>query len=125
MAGAIKELESLSDDLGQYEAKKEALRNMVEKYQKRAGEAASKIARSEEMIKRIESNLPQCYNWAERVPTERSEDEIKADQARIEKKIKAAEVCSYLVPASLASMCMACAPYPKPCVLEGSEALNC
>ena len=94
VAGAIKELESLSDDLGQYEAKKEALRKKGEIYQKRVGEAASKIAGSEEMIKMIEREIPPSYNWAERVPTERSEDEIKADKARIEKKIKAAEVCS-------------------------------
>ena len=43
MSVAIKELESLSEDLGAYETKKEGFRVMLAKYTKRADDAAKKM----------------------------------------------------------------------------------
>ena len=65
---------------------------MVLKYQRKANEEAKKIADLEATIKIIESKVPESYNWAERQPTNRTEDEIEADRAKIEKKMKAAQV---------------------------------
>jgi hypothetical protein len=46
----------------------------------------------QELIANIEASVPASYNYAARQPTERSQDEIKAEMAVVDKKMKAAQV---------------------------------
>jgi len=66
----------------------------------------------QELIANIEASVPASYNYAARQPTERSQDEIKAEMAVVDKKMKAAQVLSPQ-------------PQPQPQALATTAATRC
>ena len=91
MADVRKRLKLLQEAVQNHSVQTEGIMNLMKKYQDKAEQVRGEIGSIQQSLDHMVNDVAPAYGWIAPEHTDRTEEQIDADLAKLDKKIKAAQ----------------------------------
>ena len=91
MAGVVKRLKALDEEVTSHSTQTQGMNDLIRRYQDKAVEVEGEIEAVQQSLDHMIREVAPAYGWTAPEHTNRTEEEIDADLARVDKRIKTSQ----------------------------------